>query len=258
MAKRDWKPKAESIPFSISTQSYPPWAQPPDRKSWSKMKLSISWPMINHDSPLIRQCKTNKEPVGDKLRYVGDAWEITRRKIGKKRGRQVGGMPKTSGKCGSSERYVEDTVEDNWGAHGRRVRDETGLSLPSSSLQLSCEKWCVRCRMPRKHDFLNLCSQEVHTPKGRQKLRKTTKRLIYVGSVEAGGTCHLQRKQIKVDLSKTTTWIDDVLHHQFMSNQTSNWPATSNHQAFIKPHRWESGLGFLPAGKGRHSTHGVC
>jgi len=161
--------------------------------------------MINHDSQLIRQCKTNKEPVGDKLRYVGDAWEITRRKIGKKQGRQVGGMPKTSGKCGSSERYVEDTVEDNWGAHGRRVRDETGLSLPSSSLQLSCEKWCVRCRMPRKHDFLNLCSQEVHTPKGRQKLRKTTKRLIYVGSVEAGGTCHLQRKQIKVDLSKTTT-----------------------------------------------------
>ena len=160
--------------------------------------------MTNHDSPLIRQCKTNQEPLGDKLRYVGDACKITRRKIGKKPGRQVGGMPKTSGKCGSSERYVEDTVEDNWGAHGRWVQDETGLSLPSSSLQSSCEKWCVRCCMPRKHDFLNLCSQEVHTPKGRQKLRKT-KRLIYVGSVEAGGTCHLQRKHIQVDLSKTTT-----------------------------------------------------
>ena len=145
MAKRDWKPKAESIPFSISTQSYPPWAQPPDRKSWSKMKLSISWPMINHDSPLIRQCKTNKEPVGDKLRYVGDAWEITRRnrkEAGETSGRHAKDKWEMWIKWKICGRHSGRQLGSTWETGARRDRSE------STKFIVAVELWEVVRAMP--------------------------------------------------------------------------------------------------------------
>lgn len=82
--------------------------------------------------------------------------------------------------------------------------------------------------------------------KGYQENNWSIESMIYVRSGLAGWTCPLQRKnpswfvifELMMFCNACRSWATRLPlgATSLMSNQTSNWPATSNHQAFIKPH----------------------